>query len=844
MFLPAIVLFQALRTVHLDGLALDNMTAGWSRPRANAGLDGKPLSIGGRKFERGVSTHATSVVHLDARGVERFTASVGVDDEVGQRGSVEFVVLVDGKPKWRSGLMRGGGSAKPVNVDTRGAKTISLRVNDGGDGNSSDHADWADARFEYVGNAPRTMKDLHPIRIATRNAALNLYVDDAGRLMQRSFGAASASDEGSATALPTAGDGWTFEPALRVTHADGNTSTDLRFVKESREGDVTRIELKDPEYPFHVDLLFRTSSDDVIEAWTEVRHEEKGEVLLEGFASSAPDFGKADYWLTQFHGDWADEMNLEEEKLGFGIKVLDSKLGVRSQQYRSPYFLLSKGGPAKEDEGEVFAGSLAWSGNFQFAFERIPEGGYVMGRPPQGRLRATCGMNPFASAYHLKPQERFATPKMVWGWSGHGTGELSRKMQRYVRERVLRDGNEPRAILLNNWEATYFSFDEKKIVSLFDGAKDLGMELFLLDDGWFGRKYPRDNDTQGLGDWVPDPKKLPNGVSALTTAAKSRGLRFGIWLEPEMVNPKSELFEKHSDWLIRQPKREMELARNQMVLDLTNPKVEAYVFGLIDRTLRESPGISYIKWDCNRFVTQPGSPYLPKDRQSHLWIEYVRALYRIMDRVAKEHPKVEIMMCSGGGARTDYGAMRYAQEFWPSDRTDPARRVFIQWGYSFFHPAMAVSAHVTDMGGRPIKFAFDVAMSGRLGMDMDVDKLSAEDRDFARRAVAAYKGVRETVQLGEQYRLESPYAGSRSALMYVRGDHAVAFAYSLSESAASPVRLKGLQTDRTYRVREVNLPEGKKGLETTLTGAALMREGLPLPAYGQYGSGVFELTAE
>ncbi|RYG26069.1 melibiase [bacterium] len=833
MFLAvALALIQTPQTAHLDGLALENMTAGWSRPKVNAGLDGKPLSIGGRKFERGVCTHATSVVHLKAEGVQRFTASVGVDDEVGTRGSVEFVVLVDGKPKWRSGVMRGGQAAKAVSVDTRGAKTISLRLNDGGDGTGYDHGDWADARFEYVGDAPRTMKDLHPIRIATKNAALNLYVDDAGRLFQRSFGASEVVEEQGAQAFPATGDGWTFEPALRVTHADGNTSTDLRFVKESREGDVTRIELKDPEYPFHVDLLFRTFADDVLEAWTEVRHEEKGEITLEGFASSAPEFGKGDFWLTQFHGEWADEMNMAEEKLSYGLKVLDSKLGVRAQQYRSPYFLLSKGGPAKEDSGEVFAGSLAWSGNFQFAFEK----------DPWNRLRAICGMNPFASAYHLKPGVRFETPKMVWGWSANGTGELSRKMQRYVRERVIRDGNEPRAILLNNWEATYFSFDEKKIVSLFDGAKELGMELFLLDDGWFGKKYPRDNDTQGLGDWTPDPKKLPNGIGALTSAAKARGLRFGIWLEPEMVNPKSELFEKHPDWLIRQPKREMELSRNQMVLDLTNPEVEKYVYGLIDRTLRESPDISYIKWDCNRFVTQPGSPYLPKDRQSHLWIEYVRALYRIMDRVAKEHPKVEIMMCSGGGARTDYGAMRYAQEFWPSDRTDPARRVFIQWGYSFFHPAMAVSAHVTDMGGRPIKFAFDVAMSGRLGMDMDVDKLSAEDRAFSKRAIETYKTLREVVQLGEQYRLESPYVGPRSALMYVHGNRAVAFAYSLGDASAAPLKLKGLDPAKSYRVREINLPEGKKGLETTLTGAALMRDGLPLPKYGQYGSGVFEIV--
>jgi alpha-galactosidase len=368
------------------------------------------------------------------------------------------------------------------------------------------------------------------------------------------------------------------------------------------------------------------------------------------------------------------------------------------------------------------------------------------------------------------------------------------------------------------------------------------MELFLLDDGWFGRKYPRDDDTQGLGDWMPDPKKLPNGVGELTAKAKEKGIRFGIWLEPEMVNPRSELFEKHPDWAIRQPKRPLDLQRNQLVLDLSNPQVEAYVYSVVEKTLKENPGISYVKWDCNRYLTQPGSPFLGKEKQSHLQIEYVRALYRVMDRVAKAHPDVEIMMCSGGGGRVDFGSLRYGHEFWPSDMTDPARRIFIQWGYSYFFPAIASSNHVTLAGRHGMKFAFDVAMSGRLGMDVDVDKLSPEDRAFSASAIATYKQFRDVVQLGEQYRLESPYAGPRSALMYTKGDRAVAFVYSLGDSPSKPLRLKGLDKGRRYRVREINLPAGVKGLDTTLDGATLMDEGLPMPAYGRYGSGVFDLS--
>lgn len=823
------------KSIGLQTLDLTTMTSGWDRPRVNVSIEGKPLTLGGKSYPTGIGTHANSVLNLRLSGASAFDAVVGVDDEAGKNGSVEFLVVVDGKVRWRSGTMRGGESPKAIHVSLEGAKTLSLRATDAGDGSYFDHADWADAHITTSGPAPVPMRDLRPVRIETAHAALGMYVDDEGRLFQRKFGAKEADSTQGQTAYPVAGDGWIFEPALRVTHADGNTSTDLRVVETVQEGDVTRIKMKDPQYPFYVDLLFRSyPGEDVIEAWTEVRHDEKGTVTLEEFASSAPDFGTGEHWLTQFHGDWADEVNMAQERLSYGVKTIDTKIGVRAHQFLNPSFLVSNGGPLKEDEGEVIGGSLAWSGNFAFKFEV----------DPKGRLRAICGMNPYASDYHLKAGERFETPKMVWAWSGKGSGPLSRNLHRWSRKNVLREGNKPRSILLNNWEATYFTFDEKKIVSLFDGAKALGMELFLLDDGWFGRKYPRDSDTQGLGDWMPDAKKLPRGLSALTDAAKARGLRFGIWLEPEMVNPKSELFEKHPDWAIQQPKRPLDLQRNQLVLDLTRPEAKEYAFQVADKTLSENPGISYVKWDCNRYLTQPGSAYLGPTKQSHLWIDYTRALYDIFERLAKKHPNVEIMMCSGGGGRVDYGSLKYAHEFWPSDQTDPARRIFIQWGYSYFFPAIATSDHVTHSGGRTLKFAFDVAMSGRLGMDMDLDKLPAADRQFAAKAIETYKGIRDVVQLGEQYRLESPYAGPRSALMYTHGNRAVAFAYSLGASDAAPLKLKGLDASRIYRIREIDLADGQKGLEATMTGAELMNAGLPLPALGKYVSGVFELTAE
>lgn len=834
-----IVALQA-KTYEISALDLTTMRNGWSRPGVNKSIEGKPLTLGGKVFEHGIGSHANARLDLLLDGATSFDATVGVDDETQGKGSVEFVLLVDGKVAWRSGVLHGNDAPKPVHLDLTGAKTLTLRADDAGDGSGYDHADWGNPTLAAT-NAPKPVRDLRPIRIATANAALNLYVDDEGRLMQRSFGAANADQSDSQVAYPASGDGWTFEPALQITHADGNTSTDLRVTGTTVEGDTTRISLKDPAYPLTVDLLFRADrADDVIEAWTEVRHQERGPVTLDAFASSAPDFGSGDFYLTQFHGDWAKEAGMDEEKLGYGTKILDSKLGVRADQFLAPSFMLAKGGPAKEDSGEVFGGSLAWSGSFRFAFERLP----------QNRLRVTSGMNPYASAYHLQPGELFETPKMVWAYSAHGTGELSRKLHRYVRAHVLREGDKPRAVLLNNWESTYFDFDENKLISLFGGARDLGFELFLLDDGWFGRKYPRDGDTQGLGDWMPNPKKLPHGLGALTNAATKDGLRFGLWFEPEMVNPKSELYEKHPDWLIQQPKRPFDLQRNQMVLDLTNPKVAEFSFHVVDDALTQNPGITYVKWDCNRYLTQPGSPYLGKSRQSEIWIRYVRNLYAIMDRLAKRHPNVEVMMCSGGGGRVDYGSLRFAHEYWPSDQTDPAQRIFIQWGYSHFLPPIASANHVTHSGNHGMKFAFDVAMSGTLGMDVDVDKLTPEDRAFSKSAIALYKSIRDVVQLGDQYRLESPYEGPRSALMNVRGDRAVVFAYSLGQSAKGMLLLKGLDPRRVYRVKEINLAPGAVPASlmfnrelALFTGEELLRTGLPLPEMKPYESHVFELRA-
>jgi alpha-galactosidase len=445
-------------------------------------------------------------------------------------------------------------------------------------------------------------------------------------------------------------------------------------------------------------------------------------------------------------------------------------------------------------------------------------------------VRVLCGVNPFASGYYLEPGKTFTTPVMIWVWSSAGLGEMSRKLHSWARDFGFRDGHEPRSVLLNNWEATEFDFDFNRIAGLFEPAKQLGVELFLLDDGWFGNKYPRVNDNAGLGDWEPNRQRLPNGLAPLAGKAIEQGLRFGIWLEPEMVNPKSELFDRHPDWVIRQPKRELELQRHQLTLDLTRPAVQEFEWQVIRDTL-SVPGVSYAKWDCNRYLTQPGSPWLAPDHQSHLWIDYVQALYAMMERTVKTFPKTELMLCSGGGGRADYGALKYFHEFWPSDNTDPVRRVAMQWDYSYFFPVMTLSSHVTHWGNRPMHFACTVAMSARFGMDLDLAKLSTGDKAICAGAISAYKRIRDVTHLGELYRLESPHEAARGALNFAATDHsrAVLFVFQLKDGEAVPVRPQGLDAARRYVVHELNPAPGRAPLAQegkTLTGEQLMRDGL------------------
>ncbi len=561
------------------------------------------------------------------------------------------------------------------------------------------------------------------------------------------------------------------------------------------------------------------------------------------YASTMLYFSGNEYYLTEFSSDWAKEAQMSTQPLLFGKKVIDTKLGSRAAMHTHPFFELGFEQPAQEAQGRAMLGTIGWTGNFQFTFEV----------DNVGNLRVIPAINPYASDYELKPNEVFTTPEFIFTFSNNGTGEASRNLHAWARNYQLKDGQGDRMTLLNNWENTYFKFNEELLAELMKEAKHLGVDMFLLDDGWFGNKHPRNSDNAGLGDWEVMRSKLPGGIPALVQSAKEAGVKFGIWIEPEMINPKSELFEKHPDWAIQLPNRETYYYRNQLVLDLSNPKVQDFVYGVVDKILTENPEVAFFKWDCNSPITNVYSPYL-KNKQGQLYIDHVRGIYNVLKRIKNKYPNVPMMLCSGGGARCDYEALKYYTEFWCSDNTDPIERLFIQWGFSQIFPAKAMCAHVTSWNkNTSVKFRTDVASMCKLGFDLGLKELNADEQTYCQNAVANWTRLKKVILDGDQYRLVSPYDGNHMSLMYASPDKnkAVLYTYDIHPRFGEkllPVKLQGLDAKKMYKVKEINLmPNSKSNLaanEKTYSGDYLMKVGINAFTTNQAFSRVIELTAE
>ena len=589
-------------------------------------------------------------------------------------------------------------------------------------------------------------------------------------------------------------------------------------------------------YPLAVDLLFQQYRDvDMIEAWTRIKTDEKAGVTLTQFASLMLPIRRGDVWMSHLYGTWANEGQVVCEALTAGQKIIKNKDGVRNAHTDHAEVMFSLDGRGRELTGDVIGAALCYSGNYELKVETDDtEYHYFF-----------AGINADNSEYHLKRGETFETPRVALTFSQEGLSGASRNFHRWGRKYRLAHGNRERKILLNSWEGVYFDINQEGMDQMMKDIADMGGELFVMDDGWFGEKYPRKTDNCALGDWVVDRQKLPDGIEGLLRDAKKRGVKFGIWIEPEMTNSVSELYERHPDWIVKAPKRDAVLGRGgtQLVLDLSNPKVQDYVYSIVDRLMTQYPEIDYIKWDANMAIMNHGSQYLPMSDQSHLYIAYHRGFESVCKRIRAKYPDLTIQACASGGGRANWGVLPWFDEFWVSDNTDALQRIYMQWGTSYFFPAIAMASHISAAPNHTVyrttslKMRIDVAMSGRLGMEIQPKNMTDEEKALCRKAIAEYKEIRPVVQFGDIYRLVSPFdKRGVASMMYVdeKKDRAVFYWWKTEQfhnEHLPRIKMAGLDANRRYRVRELNridltpmYCEGK-----SYSGEYLMNRGLEIP---------------
>lgn len=633
---------------------------------------------------------------------------------------------------------------------------------------------------------------------------------------------------------PGYGGGLFTEPALKVTLPDGVRDLVLNYQSHAIQGDELEIRMKDISYNLEVALRYKVYGQGVIRKHAVITNRTGAGLTLESAQSGTLSLEAAEgYRLTYLYGRWAGETQMVEEEIHPGVKVMESRRGNTSHQ-ANPWFAIDGPKRATETEGRVWFGALGWSGNWRIAVEQNPH----------WQVRVTAGLNTFDFSHPLASGASLETPPFYVGYSGEGFGGASRALHRFEREFILPGGLQakPRPVLYNSWEATTFNVDEAGQTALAKKAAALGVERFVMDDGWFGA---RNDDHAGLGDWTVNPKKFPNGLKGLIDSVKGLGMDFGLWVEPEMVNPNSDLYRAHPDWAMHFPGRPRTEARNQLILNMARNDVKEHVFGVLDKLVTEND-IAFFKWDMNRNASQPGWPEAPPAEQKKFWMEYTKNVYEIIDRLRAKHPKLEIESCSGGGGRIDLGILRRVEEVWTSDNTDALDRLRIQEGFSQAYTPQTMMAWTTDVpnfNGRstPLRFRFIVAMQGALGIGNNLNHWTEADTALAKKMIGWYKGVRAVVQQGDLYRLASPRDPSGfAATEYVapgRGE-AVVFATLHSQQygrGVEPLRLRGLDPQAVYAVTDID------GRATEMSGAALMERGLPLRLTGDYAGTAFAL---
>lgn len=689
-----------------------------------------------------------------------------------------------------------------------------------------------------------------------KSFSLCLYVDDEGRLLNLYWGGRLPDGDvrylldgfwGGASfdlpssrlpeEIPTRGTGYYGLPAVCAVNAQGDDVVKLRYRKHEIRAGKRRLEGLPAVYTDSVDeanTLVITLTDaltnltveaeytllEALDAYTRSLRLINGgndTLLLTHMMSAGAHLPGCDYDLIHLNGGWARERAVVRTPVGHAQIRVESQRGASSHE-NNPFVALCEK-DANEFSGRVWAMTLVYSGSFLAASEVSNF----------ENTRLSIGLNPEVCRWRLSAGETFQTPEAILVYSGEGLNGMSSRFHNIIRRGIVRGPwrDRPRPILINNWEATYFGFNEESLLKIASKAKELGIELFVLDDGWFGK---RDTDNCSLGDWVADLRKLPGGVEGIAAKINQMGMRFGLWFEPEMVSPDSDLYRAHPDWCLHVNGRSRTEARQQLILDLSRREVQDYIISAVSKVLKSAP-VGYVKWDMNRNMTEYFSEGRDPENQMETQHRYMLGLYRVLEEITGAFPEVLFEGCSGGGGRFDAGFLHYMPQIWTSDDTDPVERLAIQYGTSFVYPPSAMGAHVSaspnHQTGRvtSVRTRADVALSGNFGFELDLNKLSEEDINEVRKTVETVKELRGTLQKGEFTRLESPFEGNFTAWQFIGndGNDAILCAFQRlrrPNATAHRVRMKSLDAEAYYR----DIETGR-----VYSGAALMNAGIVLP---------------